>query len=303
MDQVDVMTRLQHAYPDVFSTPPNSSTALQAWKDGKIISPLGIEGLHSIGNSYAQLREFYQLGVSYAILTHDCHNLYADAAQAELPDGTLTKAHPFWHGISEAGKRLVWEMNRLGMIVDLAHVSADTMRDVLGGGKDDWPGSLAPVIFSHSSAYALCPHPRNVPDDVLQLVKRKNSLVMVNFYSYFVSCTKSDRPDGMPDPDHEHATLEHVADHIEYIGNLIGYSHVGLGSDFNGVDILCHGLEDVSKFPSLIAELLKRGISDEDVSKVAGGNLLRVWKEVDQVALKMREEGALPVEDTLVDLN
>ncbi|GFF34187.1 LOW QUALITY PROTEIN: putative dipeptidase [Aspergillus udagawae] len=246
------MKRLQQAYPHVFPTPPNSSTALEACKDGRIISPLGIEGLHSIGNSFAQLREFYQLGVSYAILTHDCHNLY------------LVKH-----------KSLVWEMNRLGMIVDLAHVSADTMRDVLGGGKDDWSGSRAPVIFSHSSAYALCHHPRNVPDDVLQLVGKRNSLVMVNFYSYFVSY------------------------HIEYIGNLVGYGHgvILTGSTFYAV-----GWKDVSKFLNLIRELLKRGISDEDVSKVIGGNLLRLWSEVGRVALEMMDEGALPVENTAVDL-
>ncbi|OOF95334.1 hypothetical protein ASPCADRAFT_169857 [Aspergillus carbonarius ITEM 5010] len=297
-EQVDVMLRLQQAYPDVFSAPPNGTTALQAFREGKIISPLGMEGLHSIGNSLAHLRSFYDRGVSYATLTHNCHNRYADAALVEIPGG-IKKADPLWHGVSEAGKDLVLEMNRLGMIVDLSHVSVNTMRDVLGAGKDDWAGSRAPVMFSHSSAYAICPHPRNVPDDVLSLVKARNSIVMVNFAPDFVSCTASDNPNGLPEFDPEHATLEHVVDHIMHIGNLIGFDHVGLGSDFDGIPTVPRGLEDVSKYPDLILELLRRGVSDEDAAKVAGGNLLRVWKEVDQVARQMQAAGALPVEDEL----
>lgn len=297
------MTRLQKAYPDIFSVPPNGTTALQAFRAQKIISPMGIEGLHSIGNSLAQLRSFYNLGVSYATLTHNCHNRYADAAlvEIELPDGRggIKKADPLHHGVSEAGKDLIYEMNRLGMIVDLSHVSADTMRDVLGAGKDkNWTGSQAPVIFSHSSAYTVCPHPRNVPDDVLQLVKQRNSLVMVNFSPDFVSCIPApERVDGLPDFYPQNATLEHVADHIVYIGSRIGFEHVGLGSDFDGILSVPRGLDDVSKFPGLIAELLRRGVNDEDAGKVAGGNLLRVWREVDRVALQMQAEGARPVED------
>ncbi|GIK05746.1 hypothetical protein Aspvir_009859 [Aspergillus viridinutans] len=299
-EQVDVMSRLAKAYPDTFSLPPNGTTALQAFLDGKIISPYGIEGLHSIGNSLALLRDFYNLGVSYATLTHNCHNRYADAALTEQPDGSIKKAVPYWHGVSEAGKDLVYEMNRMGMVIDLAHVSVDTMRDVLGAGKDNWSGSRAPVIYSHSSTYAICPHPRNVPDDVLELVKAKDSLVMVNFSPDFISCTASDNPDELPKTDMEHATLAKVADHIMHIGGLIGFDHVGLGSDFDGIMTVPRDLEDVSKFPDLIAELLRRGVSDEDAAKVAGGNLLRVWKRVDEVALKMQAEGALPVEDNIV---
>ncbi|KAJ5813217.1 Peptidase M19 renal dipeptidase [Penicillium robsamsonii] len=297
MEQVDIMSRIQQAYPKVFSTPPNGTTAMSAFREGKIISPLGIEGLHSIGNSLAHLRIFYELGVSYATLTHNCHNRYADAAILELPGGGIKKSDPLWHGVSEEGQKLVFEMNRLGMIVDLAHVSTETMRDVLGAGKSEWVGSRAPVIYSHSSAYALCPHPRNVPDDILELVREKNSLVMVNFAPDFISCTASDRADGIPDVDPVHATLERVADHILYIGNFIGFEHVGIGSDFDGIPTVPRGLEDVSKFPSLVKELLKRGVSDKDASKVVGGNLLRVWKKVDEVALEMQAEGALPVED------
>jgi membrane dipeptidase len=297
MEQVDVMSRVQRAYPNIFSTPPNGTTAMSAFREGKIISPLGIEGLHSIGNSLAHLRIFYELGVSYATLTHNCHNRYADAAILEIPGGGGRKSDPLWHGVSEEGEKLVYEMNRLGMIVDLAHVSTDTMRDVLGSGKSEWTGSRAPVIYSHSSAYALCPHPRNVPDDILKLVRERRSLVMVNFSPDFIACTPSDRANGIPDEDPDNATLERVADHIMHIGNLIGFEYVGIGSDFDGIPTVPRGLEDVSKFPALIAELLQRGLSDKDASNVAGGNLLRVWKETDEVALEMQAEGALPAED------
>ncbi|KAJ5690864.1 dipeptidase [Penicillium macrosclerotiorum] len=297
VEQVDLMSRIQRAYPDIFSAPPNGTTALQAFKEGKIISPYGIEGLQSIGNSLAHLRMFYDLGVSYATLTHNCHNKYADAALVEQPNGGLRKATPLWHGVSPAGQQLVLEMNRLGMIIDLAHVSANTMRDVLGAGKTDWAGSRAPVIFSHSSAFALCPHPRNVPDDILELVRQRNSIVMVNFAPDFISCRASDREDGLPEVDQEHATLARVADHIMHIGTVAGFDHVGLGSDFDGIPTVPAGLEDVSKFPDLIAELLRRGLSDEDAGKVAGGNLLRVWKDIDEVALHMQAAGVLPVED------
>ncbi|KAJ5894875.1 Peptidase M19 renal dipeptidase [Penicillium taxi] len=297
IEQVDVMSRIQRAYPDTFSTPPNGTTALQAFKEGKIISPLGIEGLHSIGNSLAHLRIFYDLGVSYATLTHNCHNRYADAAVTELQGGGIKKSTPLWHGVSPAGQRVVYEMNRLGMIIDLSHVSVDTMRDVLGAGKDDWKGSRAPIIFSHSSAYTLCPHPRNVPDDILKLVREKNSLVMVNFSPDFISCTATDRADGLPIADPANATIERVVEHILHIGTVAGFDHVGLGSDFDGIPTVPKGLEDVSKFPDLIAELLRRGVSDKDAEKVAGGNLIRVWRDVDQVALKMQAEGAFPAED------
>jgi membrane dipeptidase len=297
VEQVDVMKRVRQAYPEVFSTPPNGTTALSAFQEGKIISPLGIEGLHSVGNSFAHLRMFYEMGVSYATLTHNCHNRYADAALVEQPDGSIRKADPLWHGVSPAGEKLVYEMNRLGMIIDLAHVSEDTMRDVLGSGKNDWSGSRAPVIFSHSSAQALCPHPRNVPDDILVLVRERNSIVMVNFAPDFISCSASDRDDGLPDLDMDHATLERVADHIIHIGTVAGFDYVGLGSDFDGIPSVPKGLDDVSKFPALIAELLRRGLSDEEAAKVAGGNLLRVWREVDRVALAMQAEGALPAED------
>jgi len=206
---------------------------------------------------------------------------------------------PKWGGVSPAGRLLVREMNRLGMIVDLAHVSQDTMRDVLGA-SEEWEGSAAPIIYSHSSAYALCPHPRNVPDDILQLVKKKNSVVMVNFSPDFVSCVANpSKKNGLPDFYPKNNTLEHVVEHITHIGNLIGYEHVGLGSDFDGIPSTPKGLEYVSKFPNLVAEMLRKGVSDVDAAKVVGGNVLRVWADVDAVALKMQKEGVKPAEDDL----
>jgi len=300
LHQIDVMTRLQQAYPRAFSgTPLSSKEARSAFHNGKLISPLGIEGLHQIGNSASNLRHFHALGVRYATLTHNCGNIYADAALQENP---FRVAPPRWGGVSEQGKLLISEMNRIGMLVDLAHVSADTMRHVLGAGKDEWTGSKAPVMFSHSSARTICPHPRNVPDDVLELVKKTNSIVMVNFAPDFVSCTASDREDGLPDFFPGNSTLSHVVDHITYIGNLIGYDHVGLGSDFDGIESIPKGLEDVSKYPDLFAELLRRGVSDEDASKIAGKNILRVWNDAEEVAMKMQADGEPVLEDKLPKL-
>jgi membrane dipeptidase len=301
LTQIDVLTRLQAAYPTHFSTPPNGSTALSAFKAGQLISPLAIEGLHQIGNKVSNLRLYHSLGARYATLTHNCHNIYADAAITEGADG-VSKSKPYWGGVSDAGKELIKEMNRIGMIVDLAHVSVNTMRDVLGG-SDSWSGSAAPIIFSHSSAYALCPHPRNVPDDILQLVKNRNSVVMVNFAPDFVSCVANPQnPNGIPDFYPPNSTLKHVVEHIKHIGELIGYDHVGLGSDFDGIPSTPEGLDDVSKFPDLVKEMLEQGISDKDAGLVVGGNVLRVWRNVDDVAAKMQAKGVKPLEDKLPSL-
>ncbi|KAI1754403.1 dipeptidase [Xylaria castorea] len=299
LQQIDLMVRLQAAYPDTFSGIVDSESAKAAFKKGKLISPLGIEGLHQIGNSPANLRRFYALGVRYATLTHNCGNIYADAALWENP---FHKAPPYWGGVSLKGRQLINEMNRIGMIVDLSHVSLDTMVDVLGGREEEWAGSKAPVIFSHSSAYAVCPHPRNVPDDALQLVKKRNSVVMVNFSPDFISCVDNNNPNGVPDYYPANSTMAQVAKHITYIGNLIGYDHVGLGSDFDGIQKTPEGLDDVSKYPDLVAELLRRGVSDADTAKVVGGNVLRVWADVEKVAAKMQARGEPIMEDDLSNL-
>lgn len=187
----------------------------------------------------------------------------------------------------------------MGMLVDLAHVSAATMKDALvGNGDGKWNGSLAPPIFSHSSAYAICPHPRNVPDDILHYVKQRNSVVMVNFSPGFISCTPGDSPSELPVTYPPNATLHQVVRHIRHIGELIGYDHVGIGTDYDGIDSTPTGLEDVSKFPDLVAELLRQGVSDEDAGKIVGRNLLRVWKEADEVAAKLQTH-MLPLEDDL----
>ncbi|KAE9974198.1 hypothetical protein BLS_005170 [Venturia inaequalis] len=300
LEQLDLYNRLSTDYPKYFSLPRNSASAIKAFDSGKLISPLAIEGLHQIGNSISTLRLYHALGVRYATLTWNCHNIYADSALISEPGNTYVSS-PKWHGISVAGDLLIKEMNRIGMLVDISHVSKNTMIDVLGGNPEKTNGSLAPPIFSHSSAYSICPHPRNVQDDVLKLVKKKNSLVMINFAPEFVSCTASDSPSGVPDFYPDNSTLAQVVRHITHIGDLIGYDHVGIGTDYDGIESTPRGLEDVSKFPDLVAALLEAGLSDQDAAKVVGRNLLRVWKEADAVSEKMKKEGVLPLEDEIAD--
>ncbi|MCJ1471845.1 hypothetical protein MMC13_000486 [Lambiella insularis] len=283
LSQIDLLRRLTASYPQVFSPPTLNSTAAAAAfaTEEKLISPIGIEGLHQIGNSYSNLRLFESLGARYATLTHNCHNKYADAALITNSSGATVAARPYWGGVSNQGQDLIREMNRIGMIVDLSHVSKDTMLDVLGGRPQKWQGSASPVMFSHSSAYALCPHPRNVPDEVLKLVKKTNSVVMVNFSPDFVSCVPSNASSGLPDFYPQNSTMLQVAKHITYIGNLIGYDHVEL------------------EFPDLVANLLERGVSDDDAVKVIGKNILRVWADAERTSVKMQKEGFLPAEDNV----
>ena len=292
-------------YPDVFTKPiADSSSVLKEFQEhGKLVSPIGVEGLHQIGNSYSKLRLYKSLGVRYATLTHNCHNSFADAALITNSSGTTVAAPPYWGGVSKAGQTIIEEMNRIGMLVDLSHVSKDTMLDVLGGRPEKWKGSNAPVIFSHSSAYTLCPHPRNVPDSVLKLVKKTNSIVMVNFSPDFISCVPSDSSTGLPDFYPLNSTLHQVARHVTYIGNLIGFQHVGLGSDFDGIPSTPEGLDDVSKFPDLVAELLQMGVTDDEAANVIGKNILRVWTDAEKTAIKMQKDGVLPAEDKMEDLH
>jgi membrane dipeptidase len=297
LQQLDLFAQLHALHPTVFPRTTTAAAALEGFQARgsarRLIAPVGIEGLHQVGGSPATLRLYHALGARYATLTWNCHNAYADAAAARRADGSFGVAEPLWGGISPAGREMVLEMNRLGMLVDLAHVSAATMRDALAGSEgraddDGWRGSVAPPIFSHSSAYALCPHPRNVPDDVLRLVKKRNSVVMINFSADFIACTPSRPPSGLPDPDPDSATLMQVVQHIMHIGELIGYDHVGIGSDYDGIELAPKGLEDVSKFPDLVAELLRQGISEKNVIKVIGGNILRVWREAEAVSDMMK---------------
>lgn len=297
MEQLDTFNRLSEMYPDYFTLSRTAKEAEHAFAKGKMISPVIIEGLHQIGNSAATLRLYHALGVRYATLTWNCHNKYADAAIVSI-DGKSVASSPYHGGVSKAGQDLILEMNRLGMLVDLSHVSVDTMRDVLGGNPDKWQGSIAPPIFSHSSAKAICPHPRNVPDDILQLVKKRNGIVMVNFAPDFVSCKASDASSGIPEFVEETNTLDHVVKHIMHIGELIGYKHVGLGTDYDGILNTPRGLEDVSKFPDLVAALLEAGVSAEECAGIVGRNILRVWHEADRVAARLQKT-VKPLEDEI----
>ncbi|KKK17037.1 hypothetical protein P175DRAFT_0528898 [Aspergillus ochraceoroseus IBT 24754] len=277
LQQIDLVHRLATRYPEHIEVVPDSASFRHTFEHSshRIASFLGVEGLHQIGSSASILRLYHSLGVRYTTLTHVCHNEYADSA---------TPSTPRHNGLSTAGRQLIHEMNRLGMAVDLAHVSAKTMHDALDTSK-------APVMFSHSSVYALCPHPRNVPDDVLLRLRDNGGVIMITFFPEYTRC---DDPSA--------ASLADVADHIQHVGELIGYEYVGLGSDFDGMFTPIRGLEDVSKYPDLIAELLRRGVSVQQAAGVAGGNVLRVMGEIERVAREMNQDGVNPLEDDVEDL-
>jgi membrane dipeptidase len=297
LEQIDVIRRMVKAYPDTFEMASTADDIVRIRKAGKIASLIGVEGGHSIDNSLGVLRMYYELGVRYMTLTHSETIDWADSATDK----------PKSNGLSEFGERVVLEMNRLGMLVDISHVSEATMKHAIRVSK-------APVIASHSSAYALAEHPRNVPDEVLKLVAKNDGVVMVNFYSGFILPEGARAMQDMfqaaralkekyPDEKEFRAALrawtkEHpvptgsvhnVVDHIEHIIKVAGVDHVGLGSDFDGIGTVPKQLEDVSCYPYITQELLNRGHSKEEIIKVLGGNLLRVLHKAEAVAKEMKK--------------
>ena len=294
LEQIDLVRRLCARYPRDLAMAYTAADLERSFKAGKISCLIGIEGGHAIESSLGALRMFYALGTRYMTLTHWETTDWADAA-------TDTAKHG---GLTAFGEQVVLEMNRLGMLVDLSHVSDGTMMDALRVSK-------APVMFSHSSARSISNHVRNVPDSILKLVTANGGIVMVNFNPGFVSetvrlyedsmaaRTKALRAAGVDtvaladsakrwDRNAPRATLQQVADHIEHVRDVAGIDHVGLGSDFDGITSVPIGLENVSKFPDLIAELLRRGWKVEDVKKVVGLNALRVLREAERVSQQMK---------------
>ncbi|KAJ7502852.1 membrane dipeptidase-domain-containing protein [Mycena galericulata] len=273
LEQIDVARLTIDKYPDASLGRPEDIK--DAINQGKIASLLGVEGGHQLGNSIAVLRQYYSLGVRYVTLTHSCHNAFADSC------GISPGIIPLHGGLSPLGLRLIDEMNRLGVLVDLSHTSDATARQALQHSK-------APIIWSHSSARAVHDVPRNVPDDILALVGtgkgQTDAVVMVNFAPGFVA-----RPGN--------ATVYTVADHVEHIAKVAGKKHVGLGSDYDGIDSTPVGLEDVSKYPALFAELYTRGWNKDELTGLAGANLLRVFEGAEAVSRELKAANTPPAFD------
>ncbi|HEX3396398.1 MAG TPA: dipeptidase [Steroidobacteraceae bacterium] len=302
LEQMDLVKRMSAQYPADFAMAYTAADIRRIHKSHRIASLIGIEGGHQINNSLAVLRQMYDAGARYMTLTHATNTPWADSA-------TDAPAH---HGLTPFGIEVVREMNRLGMLVDLSHVSADTMKAALAV-------SQAPIIFSHSSARALDDHPRNVPDEVLRAVAANGGTVMVNFAPPYVSAarnhweadqaaekTRYNSPPfaglyiGQPERakaaleewEAQHprpvTTLAQVADHVEHIRQVAGVDHVGLGSDFDGIPDAPVGLEGVDRYPALLEELMRRGWSDSDIAKLAGENLLRTMAAAEQVSMRLQ---------------
>ncbi|HVO34490.1 MAG TPA: dipeptidase [Gemmatimonadales bacterium] len=312
LEQIDIVRRLPGRYPSVFALARTAGDVLRIHRQGKIALLVGVEGGHALENSIPLLRMYYDLGARYMTLTHFATLPWADAAGDD-------STH---HGLTPFGFQVVREMNRLGMLVDLAHVSDSVMAQVLRV-------SEAPVIFSHSSARALADVPRDVPDWVLRMLPRNGGVVMVNFYCPFVDSAwvryGREQRAALDEARRQHGTdsaavrgaadrwvaahpapprpgIGLVADHIEHIRSVAGVDHVGYGSDFDGIDCAPQGLEDVSKFPALTAELLRRGWKDADVEKVIGLNVLRVMRQAERVARRLQHE-TRPATGTMAQLD
>jgi membrane dipeptidase len=316
IEQIDLVHRMAAQYPADFEMAYTADDIVRIHKAGRIACLIGIEGGHQIDASLAVLRQMYALGARYMTLTHTQNTPWADSATD----------NPQHHGLTPFGKALVGEMNRIGMLVDLSHVSPDTMRAALAA-------TQAPVIFSHSGARAIVDHPRDVPDDVLRLVSANRGVVMANFYPGYVSQARArwDADEAAEEarfnappygglyigqPERAKAalaawvashpepivTIGQVADHIEHIRRIAGADAVGLGSDFDGVTDTPSGLDGVDKFPAVLIELARRGWSDEDLAKVAGGNILRVMREAEATARRLQTSQA-PSAATLTDLD
>ena len=293
LQQIDIVDRMIAAYPNDLERALTADDVVRIHKKGKVASMIGIEGGRQIGGSLAALRQFYRLGARYMTLTHNQTTEWADSATDD----------PKYGGLSPFGVEVVHEMNRLGMLVDLSHVSADTMKDAIAA-------SRAPVIFSHSSARGLVGHLRNVPDDVLQLLPANGGVVMVNFVPDFVSDavwhwgaeknaeearlkvfhrnSTAEVAAGLKAWEAAHprpaATVATVADHIDHVAKVAGHDHVGLGGDFDGIPYTPDGLTGVQDYPNLFAELIRRGWSDQDLAKLAGGNVLRALRRAEAVS-------------------
>ncbi len=296
LEQIDIARRMIAMYPERLAPAYSADDIEREFKAGKIASLMGMEGGHAIENSLGALRAFYALGARYMTLTHNVTLDWADAALDSARHGGLT---PF-------GKEVVREMNRLGMLVDLSHVSPGTMSDALDATR-------APVIFSHSGARAIVDHPRNVPDSILVRLKQNGGVVMVPVVPGFVSNTvkqweeqadaameklravtdtaqrRQMRREWMAAHPRPHATVKDVADVIEHVRDVAGVDHVGIGADYDGITSTPEGLPDVSSYPVIFAELIRRGWSDADLAKLAGRNLLRVFHQAEAVARRLQQ--------------
>ncbi|XP_045596040.2 dipeptidase 1 isoform X3 [Procambarus clarkii] len=275
IEQIDLIKRLIDQYPDDLRLATSADEVEAAFKEGRIASLIGVEGGHAIQNSLGVLRALRDLGVRYLTLTHTCSTPWAECARAQETDAEDPNSP---RGLTHFGKTVVREMNRLGLLVDLSHVSQATMKEAL-------EVSRAPVIFSHSSVYAICKNPRNVPDDILRKVASNGGVVMVSFYNYFLTCSKE-------------ATISDVIEHINHVRKVAGIDHVGIGADFDGINMLPEGLGDVSGYPRLFAELLADpNWTLQDLKKLAGHNLLRVMREAEKVRLELKEQKIRPYEE------